>query len=466
MNRFASCLSCVYSEVLVKSGISEFVESIDGELLYQGSFVSTGLMNSVYPGPDPLNSMVMGSDLDGICLVDAPYGVVCDLLQKFCDEQTWTDIYGGKHSWTVTFKRNLARISIDWVDAEGNDMGSNLKFDMLLVKKTSVVKYVPSCFSGMGEMCTVHESLRGSIHMGEPIELNVNSVDKVKEMMDFIDSFQMARLVFLFLKTIIKAYKIGIPSVALMCAVVGGYNQASQLTKADSDPKCWFCNIVVNSLNILYAFAEVSKERRPMDVWNCDTWTVRTELVRGYIDMLYSCGSDVGGGPYFDVISPFQATLVQKHVHDLGRVLQDLHFCRAEITRYCNVKSIMNTVNLSLMCFLLDVAMNDVTTFDVNAIVDVLNNGGDSPLFQPYVRNAFKNIIAKNAEKEKFTKPSDFKSNFFADEIKKILRRVLDNKFEHVELPAPWFMTQYLPPGPMYNFFVPSSLADYEPDAD
>jgi hypothetical protein len=439
MNYFATILTSKYRDELDRSQIEEWVEGIGGRLEFQGSFTTTGLMNS----------MVMGSDLDGICFIDAPYDDMRRLLQDFCDMQTWTDEDGGEHSWTVAFKRNLARIKMVWVDVDGNDVGCNLKLDILLVKMSQVEKFVPGCYASTYMRCTIHEALDGSECMGEAIELNIDSVEMVKKMMVAIDSLRVARVVFLFLKALIKANGIEIPSVALMCCVLAGSNKASRETSAESDSKCWFCNILVNTLNFMLAFSVVSNDWKKT---NNEVWTPYNEVVKEYQALLDTCGSDKDEGPFFEVISPFQAKLVQKNVRVLGDLLQKLDFCRYDLTQYCNKKSMQTTLNICLMSIIINLATQSVETFDVNVIVDVYEKRGNSLFLEPSIRNAFKTINEKNAEKERLHKIGMiFQSNILGDEIKKILQTVLTTKFEQVELPEPLFLTKHMRPSLMYD---------------
>ena len=412
-------LQTVFDAEMSRSGFCEWVEGFGGNLTFQGSYMPPGLKSS----------MVIGSDIDAILSSSLPHGDLKSMFQEFCD----------KNGWEVRFRRNLVRIS----------MGGNKKMDVLLVGDEAKIEGVYNFFWNLwdyesdGEMDSecrmqnmVHEPVVKYEGDTECIELNVNSMDKVKAMMETINGSEVAQIVFLTLKTIMKVFHVEIPTVAIMCGVIAGYNQASRNTRSESDLLQWFRNTVVNTLNILVQLVVVSNEH----LLEPDTgiWTMNRMLVEDGKDYLLACGVGTLGKPYYEIITGFQIGNICMNVHKLGEILEYMGICRFDMQTYVNTKSTRGNMSLALLCFVINSVLPDVATFDMSAISDTFYDVENSEVLPEDVRKVFVELYEMEVVKNDFLDANNkMEATKTTSEMRKKLMDLLGKYFGSMQLASP-----------------------------
>ena len=347
--------------------------------------------------------LVPGSDVDAVIFSSKSFDETMQSIMSFCIENGW----GNK-----TYDRNLVTL-FPRVES------SLLKIDLLLVKNTPDVKYMPCALSTMGGEYMVFESLRGPIK-GD-IDISQDACNKVYHMTQTIKESQIGTAAHLFIKTVIKAYGINMPSVAVTCAMVGSISRLNSSTKQeDHDSKYLFSNALKNCVNILKAIGVETRSTMPTSP---------------YVDVIEGCYNG-HRDPYFEIITPFQGMIVNENVGLLGDVLCKLHILDAGLMGlYTDAKSQNGTLNIALLACALRHA--DAETLDPTTIKEMFSNPLRSDLLDKSIKDKINFIQRKLIEKDahKATHKT-IAANTARDEAHKATNEILQKNFSDIHFPA------------------------------
>jgi hypothetical protein len=345
--------------------------------------------------------VVPGSDADVVVLSCKTYDDTVKCIEAFCAERGWR---------MKVYDRNILTFF------PGNGL---LKIDLLMVKNTQVAKNMPSAFSWMGGEYLVYESLRGSVR-GD-IDVNSDAFTKIYWMTQAIKESQLGTVAHFFLKTIIKAYGIAIPSVALTGAMVGSISRFNSSPKEGQDSKYGFSTLVKNCLNILKAIGVVSRTNMPTPPFS---------------EVLQGCFNVGHRDPHFEVITPFQGMLVDQNVGSLGDVLFNLHILDADLQGlFADAKSQHGTLNIALLACALRHA--DEKTLDPVKIKEMFSTPLQSDLLNDSIKKKVQYIQNKLTEKDALKAAHKvFLANTARDEVQAATNKLLQENFSDIHFPA------------------------------
>ena len=345
--------------------------------------------------------LVPGSDVDAVIFSSRSFDETMQSIMSFCAESGW----GNK-----TFDRNLVTLF--------PRSGSTLfKIDLLLVADTPVTKYMPCAFSSMGGEHEVFGSLRGSIR-GD-IEVSEYACDRVFDMTQTIKKSQIGSVAYLFMKIIIKAYGINMPSVAVICAMVGSINVLNSRTnQGGHDSKYLFSNALKNCMDILMSIGVGTRS-----------------MTEPFCDILNGC-CDVCSGPYFDIITPYQGMVVNENVKSLGDVLCNLQLLKEGLVGlFTDAKSQNGTLNLALLACALRHA--DAETLYPKDIKNMFSDPLKSDLFNKSTKDKVKIIQGSLNEKEALVAThKTLAANMAREQAHKATTEILQQHFRDIHFPV------------------------------
>jgi hypothetical protein len=382
---YSEKLGCILEPFARK--LRKFIEDNGDQCVLHGSFGCDSTVQCLVPG----------SDVDAVILSSRSFDETRQSIMSFCAESGW----GNK-----TFDRNLVTL-----------FPGSSKIDLLLVKDTAVTKYMPCAFSSMGGEYEVYESLRGPIR-GD-IDVSEYACNRVYNMTQTIKESQIGAVAYLFMKIIIKAYGINVPSVAVICAMVGSINVLNSRTnQGGHDSKYLFSTALKNCMDILMSIGVGTRS-----------------MAEPYCGILNGC-CDVHRGPYFDIITPFQGMVVNENVKSLGDVLCNLQILTAGLMGlFTDAKSQNGTHNLALLACALRHA--DAETLDPTMIKEMFSNPSQSGLLNKSTKDKVKIIQGKLTEKDALVAThKTLAANMVREEVNKASNAILKENFGDIHIPV------------------------------
>ena len=369
-NVVSSNIQSAYKRVFDQAGFLDWVSSVEGELLFHGSFKFKGWC-----------SLVMGSDCDAVLLTSHSRVGILALLKSFCAE----------HMWDLKINKNIATVQFF----------GNLKLELLVVKNKSSRNMVPNLFwritTNRREIeCDVHEAV--SLECPSMcIKYNATFESMVQEMFDLIVNSEVTWSVYTLMKTCMHTrFALGedikIPSVVLMCAAIAGHQMAIDEVGDVPEHKLMFCVTMAGAMNCLDALSVIYWSDHGHDYTLLDVFR-RNHMLAPLRQAR------------FEIINDFQAACLEENIPKLGKLMEQMGVCTYHphaFPMYEAADTFRFSRDLTMITCILNSAVDTLDTIDYMPIFsDAYSNGGASTFIHPTMSDAFRRVVDISDDKEK-----------------------------------------------------------------